>query len=313
MKILRTGAYENFYDFPLLVNWILTKQCNYRCSYCFDYGKGIPPLIPLATLEQFQAAVDNIASLNRPWYDVKLGGCEPTIHPRIFDLIVMLHEKLKDRLNNITIITNGSRNMSFYEKIAAIAKEVDILLRISIHTEYVDMEHILELIENLSSNADLRFTLMFNPAKHEEVHLIYDILFEYRKRFWFTLNVVTLRDGDRVDPRYTSEDLAWQKKAVEQFEALERSVSSNFPVRKKSKHSTRIFHEAIDGGEIKIIESKNRTLDLAAGLLKFKGMYCIAHAALLRINEGGLCRGMVCSADPFICNIYEKKFANGGS
>ena len=40
MKIFRTGAYESFYDMPLKVNWSLTKRCNYRCSYCFHYGKG---------------------------------------------------------------------------------------------------------------------------------------------------------------------------------------------------------------------------------------------------------------------------------
>ena len=35
-------------------------------------------------------------------------------------------------------------------------------------------------------------------------------------------------------------------------------------------------------------------------------MYCIAHAAVLSIQEDGKCRGMVCSADPFLCNIYEE-------
>lgn len=43
MKILRTGGRECFADLPLEVNWVLTNKCNYRCSYCFDYGKGKNP------------------------------------------------------------------------------------------------------------------------------------------------------------------------------------------------------------------------------------------------------------------------------
>lgn len=40
MKIFRTGAYENFYDMPLKVIWHITGRCNYRCTYCFHYGRG---------------------------------------------------------------------------------------------------------------------------------------------------------------------------------------------------------------------------------------------------------------------------------
>ena len=42
MKILKQGARECFEDLPLEVNWGLTEKCNYRCSYCFIYGKGKP-------------------------------------------------------------------------------------------------------------------------------------------------------------------------------------------------------------------------------------------------------------------------------
>ena len=257
MKILRTGAYETFHDLPLEVNWDLTKKCNYRCSYCFNYGTGNPPpSVPFSTLEQLNIAVDNIASLNRPWYDVVFSGGEPTVHPHIFDLIEMLHKKLGQRLNRILIITNGSRNESLYGRIADTAKEVTIHLAISIHTDHVDMAHILELIENLSENINMNFSLMFNPAKREMVHEIYDTLYEYRKKFFFGMRVVTLRDGDQVDPRYTAEDFAWQKETADQFEALEQAVSSKFLARKKIEPSMKVFYETVDGSEKKLSSRK---------------------------------------------------------
>ena len=309
MKIFRTGAYETFYDFPLVIGWDITMRCNYRCSYCFDKG-GVQNKIssrkPFSTLTQLKAAVNNIASLNRPWYEINFSGGEPTLHPHLVDLIVMLHEKLEERLNKVLIITNGSRNMAFYKKIADIKNLINITMQISIHTEQVDMAHILELIETLSKDINIRLALMFNPVKREEVHLIYDILFEYRKIFPFSMNINLLRDSGLLVSRYTKEDFEWQREATLKFNALENVLQSKIPAPKKLPRSMRIFYDAEQNGERKIIESANRAVNLTNGLLKFTGMYCIANSSLLYIQEDENCHGMVCPADLFIFNIYEE-------
>lgn len=306
MKILRTGAKECFEDLPLAINWVLTMQCNYRCSYCFVYSKRTPPIRAFSTLDQLKIAVDNIVSLNRPFYNIGFTGGEPTIHPHISDIISMLHEALGERLNSISITTNGSRNTALYEKLAVMAKFVHFKMDISIHTDHVEMEHILKLIEKLSSNVRMRFMLMFNPEKREMVYEIYETMFEYRKRFPFDMDIILLRDGARVDPRHTKEDFVWQKKASMRFAQLSKNVSSKFPVPKNAAHPIHIFHELEDNGERKVVPLINRTLNLNNGLLNFKGMYCIAYCTRLEIEENGLCRGMVCELDPSLCNIYDK-------
>ena len=310
MKIFRSGAYETLYDLPLTIDWLLTLRCNYRCSYCFHYGKGRPPQLSFSTFGQLKNAVDNIASLNRPYYNVQLSGGEPTLHPHFFDLINLLQRNLRDRLNYIRLPLNGSRNLNFYEKLLDVAKSTYLSTIISIHTEHVNMEHMIELIENLSEHLNLTFALMFNPARREEVHLIYDILFEFRKKYRFTLNVNLLYDGDRVDSRYTPEDFEWHKNSIAKFQTLINVLSSKFPPAKAPKHSMRVFSDIELDGERKIIESEpyssNRNFNYTNGLLTFTGMYCVANSAVLSIQENGLCRGMVCGADPFICNIYEE-------
>jgi len=308
MKIIKTGGRESFVDLPLKVDWILTYSCNYRCSYCFHYGEGKnpPKQLPFSTLEQLKVAVNNILSLNRPWYEVTLSGGEPTIHPHIFDLISMLHKSLAERLRHIWIITNGSRNKSLYGRILDIAKLVPIRMTISIHTDHVDMAHILELIESLSSYVYIRFSLMFNPAKREMVHEIYKTLHEYRKKFYFDFYFVTLRDGDHLDPRYTPNDFEWQNKATNNFNDLVKSVAPNFPARRKEKYSNPVIRDIEENGTIKTVMVGNRNIELTKGLLQFKGKYCIAHATVLRIEQDGRCRGMVCTDDKFICNVYEE-------
>lgn len=310
MKIFRSGAYESFYDMPLTVQWNITMKCNYRCSYCFvrDGAQNRPPSKkPFSTLNQLKAAVDNIASLNRPWYNIVLVGGEPTVHPHILDAVRMLHETLQERLNNICFITNGSRNNELYRKLAEMAKSVSLTLLISIHTDHVDMAHILELIEKLSHNIAIHFALMFNPAKREEVQLIYDILYEYRKNFPFSMSIDMIFTQDvHFDSRYTKEDFSWQRSATEKFNALENSSAITFTPAKEAIHSSRNFYDLELDGKRKIVENVERVSSYKNELRNFSGMYCIANTAVIEVEEDGLCRGMICGAAPYICNIFEE-------
>lgn len=218
----------------------------------------------------------------------------------------MLHEALGERLNSVSIVTNGSRNAQLYEKLARIAEQINFLMNISIHTDHVEMAHILELIEKLSQDVRMHFVLMYNPVKREFVHEIYETMFEYRKRFPFTMNVVLVRDKNGIDSRYTPEDFAWQKKANTQFAEMEHSLAFEVSFKKQKKFPLTVFHEIEENGEQKIITVKNRTLNLNNGLLNFKGMYCVSYANRLAISADGSCKGMVCNLDSSLCNIYDK-------
>ena len=175
----------------------------------------------------------------------------------------------------------------------------------SIHTDHVDMNHILEHIKNLSEDINISFILMFNPAKREMVHEIYETLFEQRKKYIFKACVFFIRVGTNLDSRYTEEDFAWQKEANARFKALEESVNLPTSHRKKIPHPENLFHQIEDNGEIKTLENVDVTLK-KSGFFNFSGMYCMANTASLRIEENGLCKGLVCEYAPYICNLFEK-------
>ncbi|MBE8950433.1 MAG: radical SAM protein [Quinella sp. 3Q1] len=307
MKIVRTGAEASFDEMPIQVSWFLTAKCNYRCSYCFHYGEGkrTPPQLPFSTLPQIETAIKNIASLNRPWYDLSLIGGEPIVHPHVTDVISMFHESLGERLNCVIVSTNGSRNESFYEKIADIGKYVYFRLNISIHTDHVDMAHILNLIERLARHVHIKFALMFNPAKREMVYEIYETLCEYRKKFYFQMDIPLIHAGDRIDPRHTQEDFDWQKKAIKQFNDIVKKSTLKSPAVKYKY--TLLFRDMEVNDKIKHVRiGGSRAQEIAEGLKRFKGMYCTSCVSVLRIHEDGRFKGMVCSDDPYIGNIFEE-------
>ena len=154
-------------------------------------------------------------------------------------------------MNSISIVTNGSRNAALYEKLAGIAKYINFLMNVSIHTDHVEMDHILELIEKLSHDVKMHFVLMFNPGKRDMVHEIYETMLDTRKRFPFSMNIVLIRDKG-VDRRYTQEDFIWQKKASTEFAELARKFNFETSFKKTGSAPLHIFHEIEENGERKI-------------------------------------------------------------
>ena len=180
-----------------------------------------------------------------------------------------------------------------------ISKFTNCHLAISIHTDHVDMYHIIELIENLSKNINIHILLMFNPDKRTMVHMIYEILLEERKFFPFSMGVY-------LDTRYNAEDLQWYNGTAKEFSAVADSVPDikyNPPV--KNGHVHHIFYDIENNGKREIYEGMEPPLKLT-GMLKFTGMYCIAHSAVLRIEDGGGCKGALCRAVPITGNIFEE-------
>ena len=211
-----------------------------------------------------------------------------------------------ERLNQVLIITNGSRNKKLYKGLAELAKSINVEMNISIHTDHVDMNHILELIENLSADIRIHFSLMFNPDKRDFVHEIYDIMLEQRKKHWFNMRVAMLSEGANIDPRYTPEDFTWQKAANEGFRNLVKSVNLSQPQRKRAYRGLQLFTDIEDNGEKKTLTNVDYNQKYVNGMVLFKGMYCVACVYLLSIWPNGWGNGMVCNDDRVWHNIYSK-------
>ncbi|MBN2776020.1 MAG: radical SAM protein [Bacteroidales bacterium] len=108
---METDNKYNLKKFPYRINWEITQQCNFNCSYCSNaatVNKTPPPLVyaPIQLSEFFLRT-------GRNWLILITGG-EPFLYPNFVDVC---HELSKNHHLQITTNLSSSKIFEFAEKI----------------------------------------------------------------------------------------------------------------------------------------------------------------------------------------------------
>lgn len=127
----------------ILVEWQLHNVCNYDCSFCDSRSKGGD--LRWLEYDQYIRAVDRFIdqaeSRDCRIYFLFTGG-EPTLMPNFLELV----KYIKSRGHYVTLITNGSRTLRWWET-AAEGHYFDNIW-FSVHTEQgSDLDHAVKVIE----------------------------------------------------------------------------------------------------------------------------------------------------------------------
>lgn len=299
MKVYRTGAIGSVYDTDLEVNWVITSMCNYKCSYCF--GQDTIRTKEFSSFSQLKNAVDYVKRLKRSAYTVTLAGGEPTIHPEYLNLVGYICNEITN-LQHIITVTNGSRNVDFYKKLIPYSRNTKLKLTISCHFETVKIDHIIDIIKNLSDDITLDLKLMFHPEKRDTIQNACNTLIELRKIFRFRCNVCLLRmapNFDVLDSRYEDDDYKW----CNEMNRLLSEASDNAE-REFDWHDWDFFYDVFDGQRTIINDYDYNSL-LETGMGDFHGMYCIPETSVLYINPDGIAKGANCPAVTKTYNLYD--------
>jgi radical SAM protein with 4Fe4S-binding SPASM domain len=114
---------------PNKVTILLTHRCNQSCEFCFDASQviGAVPKHDIA-METVDALLDVIRASAIPGFNVTLSGGEPTLHPRLLDIL----EHVSAAGCSSTILTNGQR--------LADARFMDDVLRYDLHNLQFSIE-----------------------------------------------------------------------------------------------------------------------------------------------------------------------------
>jgi len=294
--VLKVGNEELFSSVTMTINWVVTRKCNYTCSYCrvFDNSGNF------TSFEHFKNAIDQIAKLNRTKYKIVLTGGEPTIHPQYSELLYYMFEKLGERVTIITI-TNLGRTEKYFlnllNKIKGFEKNISFV--VSFHTEFASENNFVNNAKLISEKGfPIRVQIMAHPEKMKQIHYL-DKEFKKIKNKNLNYQIMVIREnyGSVPDKRYSSEDLLWLQSY---YSAQTEAKTILIETKELNSSLNKNYYSAPE------INAK--------GINNFKGMLCMAGVNNFSINTDGKIDRAVCFRGQNINakNIYFDKNALEG-
>jgi hypothetical protein len=204
-KIIRIENTNNH----LYVYWVITDFCNHACSYCplqLHSGKfHNKPNFTREDVINFSRKLAEIAIKTNKRIFLVLAGGEPTLYEPLPEIIQILKPH-----STIEILTNGSRNVSWWQSLPVLPDKVII----SLHPEYYDKQQlrINDLVKFLvNNNIILQFNLMCHPGMWDiSMGMIEDIEEQYRPLIIPKL-IQELNVSDRPLYPYSQEQLDFIK------------------------------------------------------------------------------------------------------
>lgn len=146
-----TGAFDRFN--LLHIQWHIGNYCNYRCSYCNDgLRDGTKPFIDIDKAKAFVTSVTQQAEAAGRQVEFTISGGEPTVYPDLVDLLTHMHAC--EAFSHV--ITNGSRSVNYYRKLAAYLTHGAIF---TYHVETAKLPHFLEVVQTV----DPRLVTVYIP------------------------------------------------------------------------------------------------------------------------------------------------------
>lgn len=202
IKIVSTQTSE-----LLQVRFFPTDICNFDCSYCFansHNGKFRYPKNTDIVIDNFRKLFDlYINKLNKLKFHLMIaGGGEPTLWPEIERFckeIKQSHDVY------ITIVTNGSRTVRWWEENAACFDDAVL----SCHNEYVDIDHHIAVGDLLFAAGVKVTALMLMDAKNWDRCVSYIEKMKTSQHPWFIETKPVLdAPGHGIDV-YTEDQLSY--------------------------------------------------------------------------------------------------------
>ncbi len=252
----------------LVVDWILSNVCNYKCTYCGPDSNGGDQYWP--DIEQCEEAVRQItqqSTHDHRMYTI-LGG-EPTVW-RDFN---RLAESIKtiDPNSVVNILTNGSRTVNWWHKTKPYIDKVSI----SYHHESAEPEHVVDVVNEIQNECQTNIQMLMDVNHFDKCIGIWEYLRD---------NTVVPIQIKKLQIEFGGH-LGWQDYTAEQREKMLQmhSETKDRPTTKRNITSLGI-RVHYDNGDVR----REGCHDLIqAGINKFEGWKCSIGKDLIVIKPNG--------------------------
>lgn len=116
---------------PVTFNWDIIDQCQFDCSYCYNRAfNQQKTALTTSAASAYMLVLHRLRTVDVDW-NIDVQGGEPTLHPHL--RYVVGEMSTMDRCKLITIATNLTKNINYYQELASIDK---VEIHMSYHPEY---------------------------------------------------------------------------------------------------------------------------------------------------------------------------------
>lgn len=193
----------------MFISWEVMNTCNYSCSYCspaLHRGDRAMPTYDDA-LEFFKYIDKEIHSGPKM---LSLTGGEPTLWPKLNEFLEKLPESYYTE-----ITTNGSRTVRWWNTLVKKATRLD-RINISVHLEYADKDHILEVCKILQDYVNVHVMIIFDLTYTDKAVSIAKALKEENLRISLRFKPIVYKKTD-TNKKYTSQYTEEQKVLITSY------------------------------------------------------------------------------------------------
>lgn len=268
----------------LVVDWILSNVCNFKCSYCTPDSNGGDLYWP--DINDCETVIKRITEQSTHDYRIYtiLGG-EPTVWKNFTKLSQII--KNVDPNSVVNILTNGSRTVGWWNRTKPFLDKVSI----SYHHEQADTDHIINVVNEIQNDCQTNIQMLMDVNDWDKCVSIYEKL---RDNTMVPIQIKKLQVefGQREWMAYTDEQRNW-------ISVAHRETSSR-PSTKRNKTSLGINCFYDDGT---ITKETNHDL-IQNGSNKFLGWSCnIGHDLIVIKANGDVVPANACNQKVIMGNI----------
>ena len=285
------------------VSWILSRFCNYNCSYCWPYAHSNKP--DHRPLEQYKQTIDEIKKQARENgftdFHFSFSGGEPTAYKKFLELIEYYNQDPETTYQSIHMTTNLSPGMKWWERWLDATKQLTRRsITASFHHEFANEQEFGDKILMLT-NHDVFVTI--NQVMVPE---LFDELYARCKRFHERGINVTLKPQSDPTASFIVDGYT-----EEQKELLQQGFPQQFPEKYynnfdsfESNWADRIDNKIY---QLKLVDNKKKEYYLdqaerlnAFGFNKFRNWTCNAgfQSCIVREPGGEVKRSYSCHDQP---------------
>ena len=256
------------------VEWNLGKRCNLDCTYCpAEIHDNFSPHTNIKVLKD---AVDALAEIDK---SVRLSftGGEPCVHPNIEELL----EHASQRLDWVTVTTNGTRKFKFYAELPVNYIVFSLHFEDEQWAKQVETITLFAQMNEMKNNFDFHVNVMAHHKHMLKVKQAVDRFAGHNIKY--AIRRIRWTEGDHDlfdDMRYDGKDLEW---ILKQNATAEPNV-------------------LIDGAMMHANDVIKQNLN------QFKGWSCNAGIESLMINWDGEVHRATCRVGGSLGNIYDGSF-----